>query len=208
MELGIILTVFNVTSGIVQTPMGWAVDRYGARTMLVFGLILGGAAYVSVGIYPSYWWMIASAVLLGIANGVYHPADYSILGSVIEPQRLGRAFSFHTFLFVEGEEPAGGPSRGRRWNVRCTPTAALLLALCLIGAGASAVATSEVSLIPTPAGWLLTLVTVSLGVSLAHVLAGAVLTGRFQRVRESVLLRTLGATRRQLRAIAEKARGG
>jgi putative ABC transport system permease protein len=33
------------------------------------------------------------------------------------------------------------------------------------------------------------------------VLAGAVLTGRFQRVRESVLLRTLGATRRQLRAI-------
>lgn len=33
------------------------------------------------------------------------------------------------------------------------------------------------------------------------VLAGAVLTGRFQRVRESVLLRTLGATRRQLRSI-------
>jgi putative ABC transport system permease protein len=30
------------------------------------------------------------------------------------------------------------------------------------------------------------------------VLAGAVLTGRFQRIRETVLLRTLGATRRQL----------
>ncbi|HNC23168.1 MAG TPA: FtsX-like permease family protein [Opitutaceae bacterium] len=33
------------------------------------------------------------------------------------------------------------------------------------------------------------------------VLAGAVLTGRFQRLRETVLLRTLGATRRQLRQI-------
>jgi putative ABC transport system permease protein len=33
------------------------------------------------------------------------------------------------------------------------------------------------------------------------VLAGAVLTGRFQRVRENVLLRTLGATRRQVRRI-------
>jgi putative ABC transport system permease protein len=33
------------------------------------------------------------------------------------------------------------------------------------------------------------------------VLAGAVLTGRYQRVRETVLLRTLGATRRQLRQI-------
>ncbi|MDB6094643.1 MAG: hypothetical protein JWM32_2205 [Verrucomicrobia bacterium] len=33
------------------------------------------------------------------------------------------------------------------------------------------------------------------------VLAGAVLTGRFQRIRETVLLRTLGATRKQLRQI-------
>jgi len=33
------------------------------------------------------------------------------------------------------------------------------------------------------------------------VLAGAVLTGRFQRVRENVLLRTLGATRRQVQRI-------
>jgi putative ABC transport system permease protein len=33
------------------------------------------------------------------------------------------------------------------------------------------------------------------------VMAGAVLTGRFQRVRENVLLRTLGATRRQVQRI-------
>jgi len=33
------------------------------------------------------------------------------------------------------------------------------------------------------------------------VLVGAILTGRMQRIRETVLLRTLGATRRQLRQI-------
>ncbi len=33
------------------------------------------------------------------------------------------------------------------------------------------------------------------------VLVGAVMTGRFQRIRETVLLRTLGATRRQLTRI-------
>ena len=37
------------------------------------------------------------AALLGVASAVYHPADYSILGSVIDPSRLGRAFSIHTF---------------------------------------------------------------------------------------------------------------
>ena len=42
-------------------------------------------------------WLLCAAVLLGVANAVYHPADYSILGAVIEPSRLGRAFSFHTF---------------------------------------------------------------------------------------------------------------
>jgi MFS family permease len=36
-------------------------------------------------------------VLVGVANAVYHPADYAILGAVIEPSRLGKAFSIHTF---------------------------------------------------------------------------------------------------------------
>lgn len=78
----------------------------------------------------------------------------------------------------EGEtEPVDGQVRGARWNVRCTPTGALALALCLIGAGASAVAVSEVALIPDPPGWFLTLLFVSLGLSLANLLAGAVLSG-------------------------------
>ncbi|MGE0223537.1 MAG: MFS transporter [Acetobacteraceae bacterium] len=96
-ELGLALTLFNIVSGIVQTPMGYAVDRYGARLVLVAGLVLGGLAYVSIGLIPSYPWLLFASVLLGIANAVYHPADYSILGSVIEPSRLGRSFSFHTF---------------------------------------------------------------------------------------------------------------
>ena len=96
-ELGLAITIANVTSGLVQTPIGYAVDRFGARRMLVGGLLLGGLTFVSIGLFPIYPWILASAVLLGIANTVYHPSDYSILGSVIEPSRLGRAFSFHTF---------------------------------------------------------------------------------------------------------------
>jgi FSR family fosmidomycin resistance protein-like MFS transporter len=96
-ELGLVITVFNITSGVVQTPMGYVVDRFGARRTLVAGLLLGGFTYISIGLLPTYPWLLVSAVLLGIANSVYHPADYSILGSVIDPPRLGRAFSIHTF---------------------------------------------------------------------------------------------------------------
>ncbi|MDR3532614.1 MAG: MFS transporter [Rhodopila sp.] len=96
-ELGLAITLFNIVSGLVQTPMGYAVDRFGARRVLLGGLILGGLAYVSIGFFPVYPWILCASVLLGVANAVYHPADYAILGSVIEPSRLGKAFSFHTF---------------------------------------------------------------------------------------------------------------
>ncbi len=96
-ELGFALTLFNIVGGLAQTPMGWVVDRFGARRVLTGGLVLGGAAYVSIGFFPFYPWILCAMVLAGIANAVYHPADYAILGSVIEPSRLGKAFSLHTF---------------------------------------------------------------------------------------------------------------
>jgi MFS transporter, FSR family, fosmidomycin resistance protein len=97
LELGLVITVYNITSGLAQTPMGYVVDRFGARPTLIAGLLLGGFAYISIGLFPVYAWMLVAAVLFGIANSVYHPADYAILGSVIDPPRLGRAFSIHTF---------------------------------------------------------------------------------------------------------------
>ena len=47
--------------------------------------------------FPLYTWMLCASVLIGVANAVYHPSDYSILGAVIDPARVGRAFSVHTF---------------------------------------------------------------------------------------------------------------
>ncbi len=90
-ELGLAITLFNIVGGLVQTPMGYAVDRFGARRVLVAGLILGGAAYVSIGLFPVYPWILCAMALIGVANAVYHPADYAILGAVIEPSRLGQS---------------------------------------------------------------------------------------------------------------------
>lgn len=101
-DLGVAITVFNVVGGIVQTPIGYAVDRFGPRRVLIAGLVIGGLAYIAIGLFPSYAGIVSGMVLVGVANAVYHPADYAILGSVIEPERLGRAFSFHTFAGFAG----------------------------------------------------------------------------------------------------------
>ena len=96
-ELGFALTVFAVVSGLTQAPMGYLGDRIGARKILLMGLTLGGFALIMLGLHLSYSWLIASAALLGLANSVYHPADYAILSAHMDEARMGRAFSIHTF---------------------------------------------------------------------------------------------------------------
>ncbi len=96
-ELGLALTVFAVVSGLTQAPIGYLADRVGARKILLMGLTLGGFALVMLGLHLSYSWLIASAALLGLANSVYHPADYAILSAHMDEARMGRAFSIHTF---------------------------------------------------------------------------------------------------------------
>ncbi|WP_029584048.1 MFS transporter [Bradyrhizobium sp. URHD0069] len=96
-ELGLALTALAITSGLTQAPMGYLADHIGARKILLMGLTLGGLALVMLGLHLSYSWLIASAVLLGLANSVYHPADYAILSAHMDEARIGRAFSIHTF---------------------------------------------------------------------------------------------------------------
>jgi MFS family permease len=96
-DLGFALTIFAVTSGLTQAPIGYLADRIGARKILLMGLTLGGASLIMLGLHLSYPSLIVSAVLLGLANSVYHPADYAILSAHMDEARMGRAFSIHTF---------------------------------------------------------------------------------------------------------------
>lgn len=95
--LGLVMASFSIASGIGQTPVGFLVDRVGARGLLVAGLATQGIAVVLAGLTGSYWALVVLFGVAGLGNTVYHPADYSILSASIHPSRLGRAFSVHTF---------------------------------------------------------------------------------------------------------------
>jgi MFS family permease len=102
-ELGFALTTFAVVSGLTQAPIGYLVDRIGARKILILGVMLGGCALIALGLFLSYPALIICAALLGLANSVYHPADYAILAAHMDEAKMGRAFSIHTFAgFVGG----------------------------------------------------------------------------------------------------------
>jgi MFS family permease len=96
-QLGLVITVFSVVSGLFQAPAGFAVDRFGARLVLLVGLLLGGGSFILFGLTLSFPWMLVTAALAGLANCTYHPCDYAILSGGIGEARMGRAFSIHTF---------------------------------------------------------------------------------------------------------------
>ena len=101
-ELALALTVFNVVSGVLQTPVGFVVDRFGARFMLIAGLALSSIAYAVAGLVDSYWVFLAMYGLAGVGNTVFHPADYSLLSHHAPSARLSQVFSYHSFAGIVG----------------------------------------------------------------------------------------------------------
>ncbi len=101
-QLGFALTVYAIVSVAAQLPMGYLADRLGSRKLLIGALCLGGVSLASVGIVDSYSWLLVAAGMSGVANAVYHPADYAILSARVTPSRIGRAFSVHTFSGMLG----------------------------------------------------------------------------------------------------------
>ena len=95
--LGLALAVLNGVTALTQAPVGFLVDRFGPRALLVAGLALFSLATGLIGLFPTYPMLLALMVLAGLGNSVFHPADYAILSSAVDQRRMGRAFSIHTF---------------------------------------------------------------------------------------------------------------
>jgi MFS family permease len=105
-ELGLAFTAFNVISTALQTPTGFLVDRVSARLLLVVGLLIGAAAFTIAALVDSFWVFVAMFALAGLGNTVYHPADYALLSRHVPTERVGRAFSLHTFAGMLGNAAA------------------------------------------------------------------------------------------------------
>jgi FSR family fosmidomycin resistance protein-like MFS transporter len=93
--LGATVALFYTVSGVCQTLAGFAVDRYGARRVLITGLALCSAGVLLAGVSRSYEMLVVAALIAGIGNSVFHPADFAILNARVYSGRLGYAFSFH-----------------------------------------------------------------------------------------------------------------
>jgi FSR family fosmidomycin resistance protein-like MFS transporter len=94
-ELGLLLTAFFVVSGVGQTLAGFVVDRTGARSVLFFGMAMLGVSALVLSVAGSYAALMVGALLAGVGNSIFHPADYTLLNQRVSRARLAHGFSVH-----------------------------------------------------------------------------------------------------------------
>jgi len=94
-ELGLLMTVFFIISGVGQALAGFVVDRFGARAVLFAGVFLLGVSALALSTAHSYAALMLGAMLAGMGNSVFHPADYTILNQRVSPARVAYGFSVH-----------------------------------------------------------------------------------------------------------------
>ena len=128
-DVGILGSIFYGTSGLCQTAAGFAVDRFGARPILAAGLAVSAIGIALIALAHSFAVFALIAVVTGLGNSVFHPADFAILNSSVNQSRLGRAFSIHglggslgwaaapALYFLDAAIGLGGcrPDRGGAW---------------------------------------------------------------------------------------------
>jgi len=94
-DVGLLMTVFFVISGTGQALSGFLVDRVGARPVLFGAIFCFLLASLVASQATGYGGLMGVAVLAGLGNAPFHPADFTILNQRVSAPRLGHAFSAH-----------------------------------------------------------------------------------------------------------------
>ena len=94
-DVGLLMTVFFVISGVGQALSGFLVDRVGARPVLFAAIGCFLVASLVASQVDSHAGLMLVAVIAGLGNAPFHPCDFTILNQRVSAPRLGHAFSAH-----------------------------------------------------------------------------------------------------------------
>ena len=135
-ELGLLMTVFFVISGVGQMLAGFVVDRVGATRVLFGGMATLGIAALVLAAAPSYAMLLAGALLAGAGNSVFHPADYTLLNQRVSKARLAHGFSVHgisgNFGWAAAPAFMAGVATISTWRIALLCAAAVPFAVLLL----------------------------------------------------------------------------
>jgi predicted MFS family arabinose efflux permease len=105
------LIALRAVAGFLSPLFGPLSDRYGRRPILIISLVLLGFGCFIVVIWPSYWPLGATLVLIGLVKVIFDPAMQAYIGDAVPYQKRGKAMAF-TELAWAGSLLIGAPTVG------------------------------------------------------------------------------------------------
>jgi MFS family permease len=87
--------MFFIVSTIMQAAAGFWVDHSGPLKVLFFGVATLAVSAIVLSFSTGYWSLLFGACLAGLGNGVFHPADYTLINRRVSPERVAHAYSMH-----------------------------------------------------------------------------------------------------------------
>ncbi len=96
-EIGFLAFIYPATWGVAQLWTGFASDRWGRKKLIVFGMVLQGAALIAVASTDGMLaWTFASACL-GLGTAMVYPTLLAVIGDVAHPASRGSAGGAYRF---------------------------------------------------------------------------------------------------------------
>jgi MFS family permease len=105
-QLGLLFSAFFWTYSLVQIPVGWLAERYGAQRVLAIGLAIWATATIFIGVAQTFPMRLGLRLLLGIGESAGFPCVSKLLAAVVPIKSLGTANGVVAFAYLFG--PAVG----------------------------------------------------------------------------------------------------
>ena len=153
-QLGLLMTVFFIISGVGQMLAGFVVDKVGATRVLFGGMATLGVAALVLAAAPGYEMLLLGSLLAGAGNSVFHPADYTLLNQRVSKERLAHGFSVHgisgNFGWAAAPAFMAGVATISTWRIALMCAAVVPFAVLLLLFANRAVLRTTPNIAPAP----------------------------------------------------------
>src|SRR5215208_2076283 len=91
-QVGLIYTIFAVSSGLGNFLAGALADRFGRRFTLILGLVCAATARIALGLADDFSDLYIAASLAGLFGAIGWPAQLAMTADLLGPQKRANGF--------------------------------------------------------------------------------------------------------------------
>jgi MFS family permease len=98
-EVGVLFTIFSITSIVGGVLGGALTDKLGRRYMLLFGLVTSGLSSLLMGYIGNLHVFYALAAFVGLLSNAGGPAQQAMIADLLPEEKRAQGFALHRVIF-------------------------------------------------------------------------------------------------------------